>query len=200
MLADFDEMSSRDLERHIEVNLLGSIWTARAAWPHMRGAGYGRIVNTASGAMAGLGRLSAYSISKGGVFSLTRSLAVDGAQHGIKANTINPAAYTRMLEAQQEEDSSLLQASKAHMAAELVSPAVALMSHESCPFSGECIEAGGGHVSRLYLAQTSGFTDPSLTIESLLERWPEIMDVSQARSLDAGFIDVSQWNVKPYAK
>jgi NAD(P)-dependent dehydrogenase (short-subunit alcohol dehydrogenase family) len=196
--ADFDEMSSRDFERHIQINTMGSVWTCRAAWPHMRQRGYGRIINIASGALAGLGRLSAYAVSKGGLFSLTRALAVDGAPFGIKANTVNPAAYTRMLQSQQEDTSSLLKWAKDSQPAELVSPVVALLAHEKCPVTGECIAAVGGHISRLYLAETKGFEDQSLTIESLASRWAEAMDEANANRVDAGFIDVTQWAAKPY--
>src|SRR3954453_78930 len=184
--ADFDEMTSRDFLRDIEINLMGSVWTARAAWPHMKAAGYGRIVNISSGALAGLGRLSAYSISKGGVYSLTRSLAVDGKPHGIKANTVNPAAYTRMLMSQQDDDSELLKMAKESQPAELVSPVVAFLSHESCPVTGECISAVSGYVNRLYLAETAGFVDSDLTIERLVERWDEVMDPKDAREVPAG--------------
>src|SRR5256885_3250364 len=57
---------------------------SRAAWPHMRAAGYGRIVNITSAAMNGLRRLSLYGAGKGGVFGLTHTLAIEGADHGIR--------------------------------------------------------------------------------------------------------------------
>jgi NAD(P)-dependent dehydrogenase (short-subunit alcohol dehydrogenase family) len=198
--AGFDEISSRDFERHIQINTMGAVWTSRAAWPHMRERSYGRIVNIASGALAGLGRLSAYAVSKGGLFSLTRALAVDGAPFGIKANTVNPAAFTRMLQSQQEDSSSLLQWAKDSQPAELVSPVVALLSHEACPVTGECIAAVGGHINRLYLAETKGFVDTDLTMESLVERWDEVMNEDGANRVDAGFIDVTQWAAKPYQR
>jgi NAD(P)-dependent dehydrogenase (short-subunit alcohol dehydrogenase family) len=197
--ADFDEMTSRDFERHIQINTMGPVWTCRAAWPHMRRQGYGRIINIASGALAGLGRLSAYAVSKGGLFSLTRALAVDGAPFGIRANTVNPAAFTRMLLSQQEESSSLLQWAKDSQPAELVSPVVALLAHETCPVTGECIAAAGGHINRLYLAETAGISDSSLTLESLAARWSEVMDETGAARVDAGFIDITQWAAKPYS-
>src|SRR5690606_11876911 len=42
--APIDAMTPRDFQRHIDINLMGSIWCCRAAWPHMRARGYGRIV------------------------------------------------------------------------------------------------------------------------------------------------------------
>ena len=51
--AAIDEMTPADFRLHIEVNLLGPYYLARAAWPHMKAAHYGRIVNITSGSMAG---------------------------------------------------------------------------------------------------------------------------------------------------
>ena len=198
IMAWMDEMSSADYRRHIEVNLMGPVWTSRAAWPHMKRAGYGRIVNIGSGGFTGLALLGAYGVSKGGVFSLSRSLAAEGAAHGIKANTVNPLAFTRMLASQQKESSSLYQEAKANLAAELVSPVVAFLAHESCPVSGECIDAAGGHVARTYLAQSAGIDDKRLTIETLADRWGEVMDEAGGHVLAHGATDPSTWDVKPY--
>src|SRR4051812_26223923 len=74
------EMSSEHVRRHIEVNLMGQIWLVRAVWPHMRAAGYGRIVNIGSGAFGGMAPMSVYGTTKGGVFSLTRGIALEGAE------------------------------------------------------------------------------------------------------------------------
>jgi NAD(P)-dependent dehydrogenase (short-subunit alcohol dehydrogenase family) len=196
--ARFDQLTSRDFVRHIEINLMGPVWTSRAAWPHMRGKVYGRIVNIGSGAMIGLDGLSAYAASKGGLFALTRALSVEGAAFGIKVNTVHPAAHTRMLEAQQEEDSSLLVAARQSQPAELVSPVVAFLAHEDCPVTGECVSAVGGFVNRLFLAQTQGTMFGELAIEDVRERWQDIIGEDGAAAVDAGFIDTSEWRPKPY--
>ena len=142
---------------------MGTVWTCRAAWKHMKARGYGRIVNTSSGSMAGLAWQTAYAAAKAGVFSFTRSLAAEGVEHGIKANTLMPGALTRMVFAAQAETSPFISQAREHMPPEIVSPAVAFLAHETCPFTGECIESMGGHVSRMYLARTPGFTDAGMT-------------------------------------
>lgn len=194
----FDEMSPADFREVIEVNLMGTVFVCRAAWPHMKANGYGRIVNVCSGSMTGLAWQSAYAAAKGGVFSFTRALASDGAELGIKANSVCPGALTRMVHAVQEASSSFIAQSREGRGPELVSPAVAFLAHESVPFSGECIEAMGGHVGNFYYARTAGFEDPALTIETMARRWPELL-AGRAEGVSLpDEADPRQWSPKPY--
>jgi NAD(P)-dependent dehydrogenase (short-subunit alcohol dehydrogenase family) len=175
VLAPFGEMTSRDFRRQIETNLMGPIWMCRAAWPHMRAQHYGRFVNIASGALAGCGMLSAYGISKGGVFALTRSLAAEGRPFGIKANTVTPGAFTRGAMGSLVEGTPTYRHFEENLAPELVAPVVACLAHQSCPVSGECIDTSGGTVRRIYLAMTAGLTDRALSAETLSQRWDELL-------------------------
>ena len=198
LAAAFDEMTPTDFERHIQVNLMGTVLTCRAAWPHMKAAGYGRIVNTASIALAGFGAMVAYGASKGGVLSLSRGLAVEGVPFGIAVNVVNPGAFTRMMTSQQDAANPMVQYARSHLAAELASPVVAFLAHESCPVTGECIEAVGGQVRRTYLAQTPGFADPGLTLETLAARWDDVMADADSGLLPIGAMDTAQWGFLPY--
>jgi NAD(P)-dependent dehydrogenase (short-subunit alcohol dehydrogenase family) len=197
-VAKFDDMTVRDHQRHIQVNLLGAVWTSRAAWPHMRRQGYGRIINIGSDALAGMAKHSAYGASKGGLFSLTRALAAEGQPLGIKVNTVNPFADTRMLRATQTDASAILQLAKASLPAGKVSPLVALLAHEDCPVTGECLSAAGGQVKRVYLCETTGVFDQDLTIESLAQSWDKVMDETAAKVVPPGFTAQRDEEVKPY--
>jgi NAD(P)-dependent dehydrogenase (short-subunit alcohol dehydrogenase family) len=196
--AAFDAMTPRDFERHIAINLMGAVWLCRAAWPHLRAQRYGRIVNIGSGAFTGFALLTAYGASKGGLFSFTRALAAEGKRFGIKVNTVNPGAFTRMVAAQQEPTSPMYQYAQQNLPPELVSPAVVYLAHENCPVTGECFEAVGGEVRRVYLAQTQGIVDRELTIERLAARWDEVMAGAAESLIGCGVHDVTQWDLKPY--
>jgi len=78
-------------ERDLRVNLTGAFNCAQAAWPHMKERGWGRIVNMASvaGTLGGFGQAS-YSTTKAGLLGLTRTVALEGARHGITCNAIVP--------------------------------------------------------------------------------------------------------------
>ena len=59
--AGFPEADEDNLARHLAVHTVGSFNTARAAWPHMSEAGYGRIVMTTSSGVFGLPYYSSYA-------------------------------------------------------------------------------------------------------------------------------------------
>jgi NAD(P)-dependent dehydrogenase (short-subunit alcohol dehydrogenase family) len=93
-------------ERVLEINLTGAMYTARHAIPLMR-AGGGALVHVAS--VAGLrnadGPADAYQVSKAGLLSLSRALALQHAPAGIRSNAVCPGAIlTPMIEPLYEAD------------------------------------------------------------------------------------------------
>jgi NAD(P)-dependent dehydrogenase (short-subunit alcohol dehydrogenase family) len=75
----------------LTVNLTAPMWLTRAALAHLVAAGRGAIVNISTRQAERASRgFAAYIASKGGLNALTRSIAVDYAERGIRCNTISP--------------------------------------------------------------------------------------------------------------
>jgi NAD(P)-dependent dehydrogenase (short-subunit alcohol dehydrogenase family) len=85
------DVSDKEWERVIRVNLTAPFLLTRAVLPHMLAAGRGAIVNTASEAgLRGSAAGAAYTASKHGMVGLTRNLAVMYRKQGIRTNAIAP--------------------------------------------------------------------------------------------------------------
>ena len=85
-----DEVPAEDFRRNFEVNLLGTAQACQAFAPHLKTA-RGAVVNVASqAALVSLPQQAAYSAAKAGVAALTRSLAIDWAEAGVRANCVCP--------------------------------------------------------------------------------------------------------------
>ena len=187
----FDDLTLDRFRQMIDVHYLGTVNVIRAAWPHLRRTGYGRIVNTCSEAAFGMvPKNTSYGGAKGGVFGLTRSLALDARRHGILVNAVAPRARTRLSDPKvlahvydvpEETFGEVMEG----FAPELVAPAAAYLAHESCDLNGEVLVAGGGQVLRMAIMQTQGFTSSTLTLEDLAANLDVVMDMTNATLMQA---------------
>lgn len=89
-------MSEDDWDSVIDVHLKGTFNTCRHACVRMRGQRYGRIISVTSDAWRGTVGHVNYGAAKGGVVSLTRSIAMEMGRYGVTANCFAPIAATRM--------------------------------------------------------------------------------------------------------
>ncbi len=88
-------LAAEDWRAVIDTNLSGTFYCCQAAFPALKASGAGLIVNVASfvAHRSGPGRAS-YVASKAGVVALTEVLALDFAEHGVRAVSVSPG-YTR---------------------------------------------------------------------------------------------------------
>jgi len=90
-VGDVEETSLELWEKVMRVNVRGVFLMSRAVVPTMVAQGSGSIVNMSSAiAETGLGRRVSYSASKGAVLSMTKSMQVDLAKHGVRVNALLP--------------------------------------------------------------------------------------------------------------
>jgi NAD(P)-dependent dehydrogenase (short-subunit alcohol dehydrogenase family) len=164
------KMTVEEFDSVLAVHVRGSFLVSRAAYPHMKEQRYGRIVNTSSpaGLFGNFGQAN-YSSAKMGLVGLTKTLGIEGARAGIKANAIAPIAWTRMTEA-------LFPAEfEQKFTPDRVSPLVAFLAHESCGVSGEVFSVGAGRVARVFVAEGPGWRADDLTIEAIRDNWDAIV-------------------------
>ena len=175
------DVDADNIQSHLDVHVLGSFNTTRAAWPHMVGQNYGRIVMTGSTGMFGLPDNLGYATAKAGLVGMTRSLTVAAGELDIKINVIAPNAWTRMGARASEGQAEVAQPVPPNMEPELVAPMVAYLAHEECAVSGEIYVAGAGRFGRIFIAGNEGYvhTDAGLaTIEDVAANWTTINDES----------------------
>lgn len=169
----FADARASDLRRIMAVNVEGGWHVVHACWPHMVRQGYGRVIQTGSGAgFFGRRRDQAYSVAKSALIGFTKLLATEGEEHGIKANIIGPIAWTENSAAQ-----GIPPIMQRFARPEHVSHLVTVLAHEQCPVSGEMFHVGGGFVSRIFMGETPGtaFAGDAMSPEAVLGRMDTVM-------------------------
>lgn len=157
-----------------DVNFLGSLQVTHAAWRHMRRAGHGRVVMSASSAgLHGLHGLSAYAAAKAALIALARTLAAEGASRDLFCNAIAPYAATRMTGAH------LGEAERAAMAPELVAPLVSWLVSERSRVNGQVIVAGRGWARRATTVELEPLVNvaPHAPTDAATQRWGELLHI-----------------------
>ena len=173
---DFLECTDEHIDRTLATHVRGAFSVTRPALRHMLDQGYGRIINTSSGAVLGAGVGLAYQSGKAAMISFTRALAVIGRGRGVTANAILPTAYTRMTDSIPDE--SFRSFMESRFRPERVAPVVVLLAHESTNVTGECFLVGGGRMARLFLGVTEGVIADEPDAEFFADSLDQIMNTA----------------------
>jgi NAD(P)-dependent dehydrogenase (short-subunit alcohol dehydrogenase family) len=165
------------VDRVLDVHLRGAITLCRAVWAPMAEQGHGRIVNTSSGAVFGSPGGTVYQTSKAGLIGLTRSLALAGAELGIRVNAIMPTAYTRMTATVPDETFRAFM--ERTFGPERVAAFVVLLASDDVAVSGECFLVGGGRIARAFLGVTAGYISDDPSPENFADHLQDVLDTSE---------------------
>jgi NAD(P)-dependent dehydrogenase (short-subunit alcohol dehydrogenase family) len=173
-MAPFGEITDAQVDAVLGTQVRGLVNVCRPAWRWMAEHGGGRIVTVSSGAALGAGAGSAlYAGGKAAVIGLTRAMAMEGEPVGIRVNGILPYAKTRLGTGfgpvPWSEDLATW------LGVDQIAPLVTWLAHEGCTTTGELFHVGGGHVTRLWVGATAGWTQRDATPEDVRDHFAEIV-------------------------
>jgi NAD(P)-dependent dehydrogenase (short-subunit alcohol dehydrogenase family) len=177
--APFEELSSEDWRRTIDVHLHGGFHLAQPAFTAMRRQGGGRFVFVASSAgFFGQPNSAHYAAAKAGLIGLANVIAIEGTQHGILANAVLPFGTTRMVtetlgDVPEAGESGFLRAIRP----ELVVPLVTFLASRDCPVTHHIYSACAGRFARAFAGLAEGWLAPPGSVpnaEDVAEHWDEV--------------------------
>lgn len=164
---DFADLTPDDWRRMLGVHLDGGFHVSRPAFRVMRAQGGGRFVFVASSAgLFGQPQMAHYAAAKAGLLGLMHVIAIEGAEHGIRANAVLPFGTSRMVtdtvagREQIPEELAFLAAIRP----ELVVPLVVYLASPACTLTHQAYSACAGRFARVFVGLGPGWhADPSAT-------------------------------------
>jgi NAD(P)-dependent dehydrogenase (short-subunit alcohol dehydrogenase family) len=163
----FHKLQMADFETVMNINFLSVARLLRAAWPHLREAGYGRVlVSTSTAGLYGNHGQAAYASSKAALLGLVRSLAIEGETRGVLINAIAPYAVTQLTRPWFPE--GMVE----RFSPEAVAPLAGWLVSERCELTGKTLVAGAGSARLAHPLETDSIIlgeDPQVAMEKLLQ-------------------------------
>ncbi len=191
----FHKMTPEDWDAVIEVHLKGSFNVCHAAINHFREQEDGSFVlfTSTSGLIGNIGQAN-YAAAKMGIVGLSRIIAMEGASKNVRANTIAPFAWTRMIatipvkdEASAQRVARMKNAMRADQVAQL---AVALASPATKNVSGQIFAARGNEIFLMSqprpvrgLGRVEGWTPQTIAEHCMAAMAPSFTDLGATASV-----------------
>lgn len=184
----FEGFTHEQLTDMLNTHIGGAFNVTHAAWPHLQKQKYGRVVMISSHAMFGMTYNTTYSAAKLGIVGLAKSLACEGGPHNIHVNAVATSGYTPSAE-KNITDEQMKGFIQQYMPASEPAKMVAWLSHEDCTANGDVFGAQGRIVTRIFLAETSGFQGPrdgGWSVETIRDNWAKIVDEKDYKAYTSG--------------
>jgi NAD(P)-dependent dehydrogenase (short-subunit alcohol dehydrogenase family) len=156
----FEELSAEDWRRMLDVHLNGSFYLSQPAFRAMKAQGGGRFVFVASSAgLFGQPNSAHYAAAKAGIVGLANVIAIEGAPHGILANSVLPFGYSRMVTETVGDRDQLGDAIPFLDAIDpaLVVPVVSYLASRACSFTHRSYSACAGRFARVFIGLGAGW-------------------------------------------
>jgi NAD(P)-dependent dehydrogenase (short-subunit alcohol dehydrogenase family) len=156
---EFEKLALDDWRRMLNVHLDGSFHLSQPAFRVMKSQGYGRFVFVASSAgLFGQPMTAHYAAAKAGIVGLANIIAIEGAAHGILANTVLPFGSSRMLtETVGGEEVAAQSPFLRALDPKLVVPIVVFLASRACELTHQNYSAGAGRYARVFIGLGSGW-------------------------------------------
>lgn len=189
----FEEAELEDYEKLWRIHLGGHVNVSKAAWPIFKRQRRGKIIMTCSGAgLFGLRNEATYAAAKGAIHGLMRTLALEGADHGILVNSVCPGGVTEMHE-QAFPDPAVFRMMSETLPAALVPPTLLWLASDACTISGQQLSVWGGRVARIAIGSGTGYIDRAMTAGSVAAHWDEVASIEGLHEATDGIGDVAYW-------
>jgi NAD(P)-dependent dehydrogenase (short-subunit alcohol dehydrogenase family) len=159
----FDELSAEQWRQMLGVHLDGGFYLSQPAYRVMKKQGYGRFVFiSSSGGMFGQPLEAHYAAAKAGLVGLTNVIAIEGAEHGILANTVLPFGFSRMVTETVGDPKALEEIGFLNVIKpELVVPIVVFLASRACESTHQNYSACAGRFARVFVGLGQGWlADP----------------------------------------
>ncbi len=182
------KMEEQEWDLVMDVHLKGAFCVTQPAFKIMKEKGYGRVVNTASGAglYGNFGQIN-YSSAKLGVLGVMHSVHIEGAKYNIKANTIAPIAASRLTEDVMPPDIFT------KLDPKFVTPLVMYLVSEENQDSDMIFNCAAGWFSRTAIMCATGTIIgdgvADISAEQVRDDWSKISSLDEAKVLAGGVND-----------
>lgn len=159
---DFENLTADAWRRMLNVHLDGAFFLSQPAFRVMKSQGYGRFVFTSSSAgLFGQPQEAHYAAAKAGIVGLSNVIAIEGEACGIKANSILPFGYSRMVTETVGGDDAAAQIPFLQLIdPRLVVPMAVFLASRACELSHHNYSAGAGRYARVFAGLGEGWLAP----------------------------------------